>query len=98
MGWLELVRTLLRSFTVVSIVSRGGVAQCGDSSIPFRETQLFTLKEDFAPFPAAYTNDRMFAEVKAVVARGGLRAGTLAERPSFCEEADGTNNWIISTG
>jgi hypothetical protein len=40
----------------------------------------------------------MSAKVKAVVARGRVCAGALAERPSFCEEAEGTNNGIISTG
>jgi hypothetical protein len=56
------------------------------------------VEEDFPSFLSTYANDPMFAKVKAVVTCGGLCAGALAESPSFCEKAQGTNNWIVVTG
>lgn len=53
------------------------------------------VEKDFAPFLSAQPDNRMFAKVKAEVARGGVCNGALAEGPSFGEEAQGTNNWVI---
>jgi hypothetical protein len=84
----------LQSFPVVSL---GRTAQGIGLGIPFRETKVSIVEEDFPTFLSAYANDTMFAKVKAVVACGGLRAGALAESPSFCEKTYGSNNWIILT-
>jgi hypothetical protein len=59
---------------------------------------LPVVKKDFAAFLSAHPDNRMFAKVKTEVACGGVCNGALAEGPSFGEEAQSTNNWVIVVG
>ena len=91
---MDFVRTLLHSFISGSI-SRERIAQDDEVSVPFGKAQVLVFKKDLAPILAAYSDNRIFAQMEAVITRGRLCTGALAEVESFSEEAQSTNNWII---
>ena len=68
------------------------------SRIPFRQTKLLGVEEDFSTLLSAYADNAIFAKVKAEVACRRLCSGALAESPSFGEKAQGTHNRVILTG
>jgi hypothetical protein len=79
-------------------ISEGKLSRLRESSVPFRETELPVVEKDLARFLSAHPDKRMFAKVKAEVACGRVCTGALTEGPSFGEEAQGTNNWVIVAG